>query len=69
MIFVITWFIIGFIGGILCSLVDFFINETGYLEVKMAVILSFAGPFLILWFFIYQSKSKKQKMNCLFRQY
>jgi len=66
MICIISWFIVGFIGGILCSGVDFFVNRHHDFEIKMPILLSFCGAFLILWFFIYNRQSKINRQNLCF---
>lgn len=66
MICIISWFIVGFIGGILCSGVDFFVNRQPDFNIKMPILLSFFGAFLILWFFIYHRQSKIDRENSYF---
>jgi hypothetical protein len=66
MICIISWFIVGFIGGILCSGVDFFVNRQPDFNIKMPILLSFFGAFLIVWFFMYNQKSKKIRENSYF---
>lgn len=51
MICISSWFIIGFIGGVLCSGVDLFVNRQPTFNIKMPILLSFFGPFLVVWFF------------------
>ena len=66
MISIISWFIVGFIGGVLCSGVDFFVNRQPDFNIKMPILLSFFGAFLILWFFIYHRQSKTVRENSYF---
>lgn len=66
MICISSWFIIGFIGGVLCSGVDLFVNRQPTFNIKMPILLSFFGPFLVVWFFIYNRKSKKIRENSYF---
>lgn len=58
--YIITWFIIGFIGATLCSLVDYFFNDVTKFSVKPSLLGSFLGPFVVLWFFIYHYQVRKQ---------
>lgn len=71
MVYIISWFIIGFIGGIMCSTVDIFINEHTKFEIKMPILLSFLGGLLILWFFLYEKESRRLEKERLrfFQQY
>ena len=71
MVYIISWFIIGFIGGILCSVIDVVINDHKTFEVRMPILLSFLGGFLILWFFLYEKESRRLEKERLrfFQQY
>jgi len=70
MVYIISWFIIGFIGGILCSTVDVLVNHHTKFEIRMPLLLSFLGAFLILWFFLYNKESRRleKKRNQFFQQ-
>lgn len=70
MVYIISWFIIGFIGGILCSTVDVLVNQHTKFEIRMPILLSFLGALLILWFFIYNKESRRleKKRKQFFQQ-
>lgn len=66
MVYIISWFIIGFIGGLMCSSVDVFIKKHLTFEIKMPIVLSFLGAFLIIWFFIYIKETRIDEENSVF---
>jgi cbb3-type cytochrome oxidase subunit 3 len=42
------------------------VNRHPTFEIKMPILLSFFGAFLILWFFIYNRQSKIDRQNSCF---